>query len=51
MKSNFTIAPEAPETEKAISVAKPVEISREKREAFRREMMAKYSKVIAYLGR
>lgn len=39
------------EVEKSIYVAKPVEMSREEREAFRRQMMAKYSKVIEYLGR
>lgn len=41
----------AVETEKLVSLAKPVQMSQDEREAFRREMMAKYSKVIEYLGR
>ena len=37
--------------EKPVNEAKPVQMSQDDRAAFRREMMAKYSNIIAYLGR
>ncbi|HVT56646.1 MAG TPA: hypothetical protein VHD34_11455 [Xanthobacteraceae bacterium] len=43
--------PKAVETDKPIYPANPAPMSQDEREAFRREMMAKYSQVIAYLGR
>jgi hypothetical protein len=42
---------QVPAAEKPIYVAKPVQMSEDDRAAFRREMMAKYSTIIAYLGR
>lgn len=43
--------PQTQAPEKPIYVANPVEMTQEQREAFRREILAKHSNIIAYLAR